>query len=550
MSITGFAGSESYDFDNKSYEGCYNMKLNEQNIRNTLESIERAPEIVKIDPVEKERFIKLAKAALEDYAAHFGEEAEFDIRIKKRFTCIELIITVPGKPYNPLLTGRHELFNDTYRMVSNYLVDRISTAFFTYALGKNTISVRAPRHISDDATVKTTILAIALGILCGIIMRMLPESLSGFLINDLVTPVSSLLLAVMSGIMGPVLFLSLLKSVTMLNDISELNSLGRTVIKRFVIVTLLVMVMAIMVCLTFFGNFRGTGGMIVPDKIISMILDVVPTNLFKPFVEGKIPQIIVLALGLGAALLMIGERGKGLKGLIGESSVWLNTFMRIVGRVAPAITFLNLTSLVASGKHDEILNAWKYIVAVIICMMIYAVLDLCFVSVRHSLNPFVILKKLKPLIIKNFAAHSSTQTIEFQKETAVKVLGIKSSFVEFWVPMSFAMFYPYSAICGIAAAFCAAQMSGTAVTLSFLLILFIVSVQLSLSSSSVTSSMVIIFGQLGLPVEYVGLFNACGMIVRKIASVFSSIYSAMEELDVAFKENAVDEDILRGEEAA
>ncbi len=526
------------------------MRLNEENIRDTIENIGSAPEIEKIDPVEKERFIHLAKATLEDYAANFGEETEFNIKLKKRFTCTELIITIPGKPYNPMQNGRHEFFNDTYRMVSNYLVDRLSTAFFTYALGKNTISIRAPRHVSDDATVKTTVIAIALGILCGIIMRLLPETVSGFLINDLVNPVSSLLLAVMSGIMGPVLFFSLLKSVTMLNDISELNSLGRTVIKRFIIVTLIVMAMAIMICLMFFGNFRGTGEMIVPDKIIGMILDVIPTNLLNPFVEGKIPQIIVLALGLGAALLIIGEQGKGLKGLIGESSVWLNTFMRIVGRVAPAITFLNLTSLVASGKHGDILNAWKYIVAVIICMMIYAVLDLCFVSVKHSLNPFVIIKKLKLLIIKNFAAHSSSQTIEFQKETAEKVLGIKSSFVEFWVPMSFAMFYPYSAICGIAAAFCAAQMSGTAVTLSFLLILFIVSVQLSLSSSSVTSSMVIIFGQLGLPAEYVGLFNACCMIVRKIASVFSSIYCAMEELDVAFKENAVDESILRKTEAA
>lgn len=525
------------------------MKLNSEDIQNALEKVKMAPEIAGLHPEEKERFLGLTKGVLEAYERRFGESAEFSLAFRKHLVSIELKIIVPGKLYDPLLDRNDPTFDDTYKLLSRLLTDRLSTAFFIYGYRENIVSIRAPRHRHGGFLKSPTLWAALLGILFGIFSRMLPENVSDFLVNELVSPVYSVLVRTLSGIMGPVLFLSLISSITMLNDISELNSLGRSVIRHFVIMTMSVSLMSILVCALFFRNLGGSGTSILPDKIIELFLDMIPTNLFSPFVEGKIPQMIVLGLGMGTALLMIGDRGSGLRSLLGEASIWLNTLNSIVSKLSPVITFLNLMILVASGRYASILEAWKYLAVFLMCMLTYALWKLFYVSFRHSVSPLVLLKKLKPLLIKSVSSGAYSPSMNLQKQIAEKELGIRSSFSEFWMPMSYAMLNPTTTITCVASAFCAAQMSGVSVSLSFLVVLFLLSVQVSIASPGLTSSLVIIFGQLGLSSDYVGVFTACKIVTRKAAGVFSAFSTLLEELDAALRKNAVDESILSAENA-
>lgn len=521
------------------------MRLNERDIQTALEQIRTAPQLKKIGSEEAERLCKLVGFVLTDYADHFGEETAFEFRIRKRLTGAELRISVSGALYDPLLSGERPLLNRANRLLNNLLVDRATTAFFTYFLGTNIISIRAPQPKNAEGSLKTTLLALVFGVIFGLLATLLPQNARDFLVNSVTSPLSSLLMTVLTGIMAPVIFVSLLHSVTTLNDISELNTLGKRVIRRFALMTMFLAAASILVCYLLFRTTGGTSVTFLPEQIVELFFDMIPTNLVKPFVEGKVPQLIVLALGMGAALLIMGDRANGVKKMIGDTSIWLNTFIRIVNRIAPAITFLNFMSLVAAGKLDTILNAWKYIAGVAACFLVYALWKLCYVSARHSLNPLKLLRKLLPLMKKNFTSVSKTQTMDYQRQTAENVLGVQRSFADFWVPMSYAMLYPFATICCVVSAFFVAQMVGMAVSASFMIVLFILAVQLSLACPGLTGSMVIVFGQLGLPVDYVGVFNACRIITEKIAQFFSSAIVVLEELDAAFAENAVDEAVLR-----
>ncbi len=113
--------------------------------------------------------------------------------------------------------------------------------------------------------------------------------------------------------------------------------------------------------------------------------------------------------------------------------------------------------------------------------------------------------------------------------------------------MSYAMLNPTTAVTCVASAFCAAKMSGVSVSVPFLVVLLLLSVQVSIASPGLTSSLVIIFGQLGLSPDYVGIFTTCKIVTRKIAALFSAYSALLEELNVAFREKAVDESILSAE---
>lgn len=523
------------------------MKLNSTDIQNALEIVKTAPETAGLPPEEMERFLSLTKGVLEAYGRRFGEEADFSLAFRKHLVSIELKITVPGKPYDPLLDRNDPTFDDTYKLFSRLLTDRLSTAFYIYGYRENIISIRAPRHRHGSFLKSPTLWAALLGILFGFLSRMLPTAVFDFLINEFVSPAYSILVRTLSGVTGPLLFLSLISSITTLSDISELNTLGRSTIRHFVITLTAVSVMSILVCALFFRNLGGEGTSILPDRIIALFLDMIPTNLFSPFVEGKIPQLIVLGLGMGAALLMIGERGNGLKSLLGETSIWLSTLSSIINKAVPAITFLNLMNLVASGRYALILEAWKYIVAFFLCMLAYALWKLFFVSFRHSLNPLVLLKKLKPLVSAGSTSGNGVSSMKRQKRIAEEEFGIQASFSDFWMSMSYAMLNPTTAVTCVASAFCAAKMSGVSVSVPFLVVLLLLSVQVSIASPGLTSSLVIIFGQLGLSTDYVGIFTTCKIVTGKIAALFSAYSALLEELNVAFREKAVDESILFAE---
>lgn len=95
-----------------------------------------------------------------------------------------------------------------------------------------------------------------------------------------------------------------------------------------------------------------------------------------------------------------------------------------------------------------------------------------------------------------------------------KSFGIDADFNSFWYPLSEAMFAPCSPIGCVLACFMAAEFAGAAVSLEFLLILFILTVQLSMAYPGLIPSITILFKSLGLPMGYIGMFSAYNVFLK------------------------------------
>ena len=118
-----------------------------------------------------------------------------------------------------------------------------------------------------------------LGLACGLLLRLLPQEVNGFITHDVASPVLNILLKVISGVVGPVLFFSLVSSTIALAGVNELTGLGFKIIRRFLLIILFLIVVSVLVCGLIFRNFGAADTSFSLGQLFTMILDIIPTNL-------------------------------------------------------------------------------------------------------------------------------------------------------------------------------------------------------------------------------------------------------------------------------
>ena len=117
----------------------------------------------------------------------------------------------------------------------------------------------------------------------------------------------------MTGIMGPIIFFSMVNSITTLETIERLTDLGFKIVLRFLKITLFIIAVSIGVSLLFYSGFGNGSLTIDPGKIVMMLLDLIPRNAFTPFTENNTPQLVILGFVMDAALLLLGDNASQLK---------------------------------------------------------------------------------------------------------------------------------------------------------------------------------------------------------------------------------------------
>ncbi len=244
---------------------------------------------------------------LNDYAQQFGDGREIEYTIRKRFGGIEIRIIIPGEIYDPFENGNGSEKRKIEKILNLNLNSQAAFFSHLYIAGRNIVIGSVPLDRSEKSLLKDpTTIAILLGVLVGIICLHLPETASHFIIDDLMDPVMNVLLSALTGIMGPVIFFSLVTSISTIDSIDNLTNMGSKIFKRFVVIILSVIGASIGVSMLFFGDFGSEGLAFSPDQIVTMLLNIIPVNLIQPFLENNTPQMLALAFLGGISLLLAG----------------------------------------------------------------------------------------------------------------------------------------------------------------------------------------------------------------------------------------------------
>ena len=499
-----------------------------------------------------DQFAECVIAVLDDYAELLGEGTAIEYTLKKKFSKVELRMQIPGAPYDIFTNGseaRKRQYESLASLNNNAELARVS---YRYLSGRNVVCVSLPLSERRKPFYKSSMfLGIVLGIVLGYLCLLLPEGARSFLVDDVASPVMSTLLSMIAGVTGPVIFISIITSIVALESVNDLTHLAFRILKRFVVATLFMMFLSVAVSVFFFRDF-GTGEMnLEPSYLVELILSVFPTNIVDPFLNSNIPQLVVLGILLGSALLLLGEKVAGLKETLMQINQWAMTVMKIFVSLIPLIPFLSLLTTIGSGNGRDILKGWKFIAAAYIVLTVGVAVKALKTSLITGISIPEFFKKIRPTLAAAFAAGTNTAAMHTMYEVSDKELGIKPEFTSFWVSMWSAMLSLKTAVYVITATLLVAEMSGMAMTTSFLFTMLFVTLELSLASPGATAALVIMFTVLGISTDYVGLFSIYRVATDNYCTACAMGYSMLEQKEAAHRLGGEKEsqETLRAEES-
>lgn len=482
------------------------------------------------------QFTDEAVSVLDDYAELIGEGTEVEYRLSRLITRIRLTVMIPGEHYDPFISGSSAKRRRLDSIVSLNLNTEIAAVSHDYAFGCNIISVSVPlterrRALYRDPVIVAIILGVVLGILC----RYMPAAANSFLLDELAFPLLSIILKILAGIMGPVIFISITTSIIALESIDDLTNLGFRIMGRFVVTTLFLIAVSVAVSAVFFSSL-GTGAMsFAPQQLVQMILDIIPTNFFAPFVENNTPQLLILGLLLGSALLMLGDSVRELNALLMQINEWIMSAMNIVLMLSPAIPFLSIFTSIAKGSGGEILEGWKFIAASYIVFGACTAAKALKASVRTGISIPEFWRRIRPAVSLAFATASTSTPLKKVYELSEEEFGISREFTSFWIPMCSALLSPKTTVNVIIATFMVAELTGIEISNSFVLVLILVTLELSLASPGTTAAWAIMFETLSMPTAYVGFFTLYRVFTNNFNAACTEAYCMLEEVEAAHK---------------
>ena len=486
------------------------------------------------DGSKTDQFIHTVSDIIQEIIDHPDENREIRYRITKRIDRIEFRLDVSGDRIDPLTEGKGAEERSFRNAVNSVLFNPETSVSSFYTQGWNHLVVKSPSRIANSKLLNEPMVrAMLLGAAAGIIVRFLPEDISTVLLEGIAAPLMGAVLNLLMGIMGPVFFLFILTAVSSLGSAEELGRIGKVIIKRFLIITVWITILASAVALLFFPVFGKGDTMIDLPAIEGVLLGTLPKNFISPFAECNIPQVILLGLVFGTALLMMGESGRTLREAVIKIKEWIMGVMVLMMKILPLVPFISTMIITASSNTGIFLQGWKYIAASYICYILSILIEFIAVSLRCRMRIADLWKMLQQLAAMVFVTATPAAAMQMSYEVSGKQMGIDASFTDLWVPLSNNLLSPSRTISLVLSVFFIADMTGMQANAAFMLIMLITVVQLSLASTGTTAGSAVILETLDMSTDEIGVFSAFEVFTRNAAAAYDITYSMLEQLDAA-----------------
>ena len=233
-------------------------------------------------------------------------------------------------------------------------------------------------------------------------------------------------------------------------------------------------------------------------------------NPFKALAQGDILAVVIIALFLGIALVVGGERYRNLRILIQELQELCLLIVGWIMRLAPLGIAALLLQLVAS-KNNALMYSLAHFIAVVIGSTLFhgiVVLPLMLYIVTR-MSPLHFWRGAREALVTAFATSSSAATLPITLRCVEQHLHVKKDIANFVVPLGAAVNMDGTALYEAAAALFIARLAGIELDLAHQLIIFFIAMLGAIGAPGIPSvgmlSMVLVLQSVGLPTEAIAI---------------------------------------------
>ena len=489
--------------------------------------------------------IKLTfEEVLLEYQNKFGADAPFRVRCSSRFSAIRIEVTVPGEGFDPM-----DKAGDDASVMRELLAGLGLAPAWSYRKGKNSIVLLAKKK-PLSGTVKM-VGALGLAIITGCLLTLLPAGVSAGINTYLLTPVTDAIMGLIFAVSGPLIFLSVLGSICSMGNMETLGKIGSKTIRiLFLYITVIGIGMMALGSLFCRVEWRGSGSSDF-QQIAELIYDIIPSNLFEPFLTGNALQLIVIAVMAGLAMLVLSSRVSGVFSLVEQFSSIVQVIMAGISALLPVLIFAVFTGLISSGNLAPVLESWKIILLIFLLMGSYYVINLLCIAARKKVSPVLLFKKVLPTFIIAFTSASSVAAFSRNTQDSISKLGIDKKLVDFAIPLGQVLFMPGVIALLYGSEICFAELYDIKITVPWLIIALITNILISLSVPPVPGCTImsysIAFTQLGIPLEVMAVVLALDAILDFPCTAVDVSSWQLTMINVADSLGMLDHEVLRKE---
>lgn len=498
----------------------------------------------KVDSKEIQRIRLSVEEILLKYIDLFGHGKSFTLSMSKRFRTLRVELAVEGESMDPFADGSEE----KGAILNNLLTNLGLAPTWKYKNGQNIIAFVAKKRKKIPQALQLAI-AIASAVALGCFCLLLPDKASVFISVEVVTPVFNTFMGLLSAIAGPIIFLSVVWGICGIGDMATFGRLGKKMIGRYLLVSVIVGVATTALFASLFTTATSGATSFAFSDLYAMILDIIPSNFFEPFVSGNSLQIIFIAIIVGLTMLVLGNRIPVMVTLIDQLNMVMQGIMGAISSFIPFFVFGSIFNMIVGNKLLSVAKSYKLVLVMLLGDIILMAAYLAIVCLRKKVSPMTLLKKMMPTYIIGLTTASTVAAYQTNISTCEKKLGIDKKLIDIGVPLGQVIFMPGAIILFAAAAFGMAETYGVAITPIWMLTAFIISVILAIAAPPVSGSALtcytILFMQLGIPAEAVAVVTALNVILEFIATAVNLFCLQAEMIEISGSLNLLDKDALR-----
>ena len=359
---------------------------------------------------------------------------------------------------------------------------------------------------------------IIIGMLAGIAVGFVFLKVGGTFTTDYLKPVGTIYINLLKFMVVPVVLFSITKGVIALNDLKKVGSVGIKTFIYYICTTAFAVVVGLVVVNCFKGFFPVLDSSVTSGleytateapKIMDVIVNIFPDNLFKPMVETNMLPVIVIAIFFGAGILASGEKGRMASNLVDSlEDVVMKVLMMII-KLTPIGVFCLMADVVAVNGAKivgslAIVIGVAYIAYILHMVIVYS----CSVKFLSGMSPIKFFKGISAAMLTAFTTTSSNATLPINIECC-NDMGAEPEISSFVLPLGATINMDSTAIYQAVAAVFIACCYGVDLTLGQMAMIVVTATLASIGTAGVSGagmimlSMVLI--QVGLPVEGIAL---------------------------------------------
>ncbi len=353
-------------------------------------------------------------------------------------------------------------------------------------------------------------IALILGIIAGLLLQNYVD-----FAKDYIKPIGTIFLNLIKFIVCPIVLFSILSGIVSMRDIKKVGMIGGVTVVYYFCTTSIPIIIGLLVANIFKGVFPAlsTSGLeyAAPEgsKPMDVLVNVFPSNFLAPIVNANMLQIIVMAIIIGFAIILIGDKAKGaIDGINALNDIFMKC-MEMILKLSPIGVFCLLTPVIAENGPDVIGSLAKVILCAYICYLLHAVIVYSIaVFTMGGMTPLKFFKGMLPAIVFAFSSASSVGTLPLNMECSEN-LGASNEVTSFVLPLGATINMDgtaiYQGVCAIFIASC----YGINLTLPQMITIVLTATLASVGTAGVPGAGIVmltmVLTSVGLPIEGIAL---------------------------------------------